>query len=837
MTNLEDSASGVVADVPGVSPENGPIIGVDHPSTEGEVMLFKEATHVDGTLNTWDVTLRVEGKDAMTKSDVVLVIDISDTMGREPNQDRIVKARAAANDFVDKLLGTDAISQGTSRIAVVSFANNATTVQELTDNVSDLKVAIDGLESKEEGTFTQAGIRQARKILDESQADHKHIVLLSDGLPTFSYDFHNPEDYFQFVDSPDHLDYYETRSDVPESAYNYPEIAGDGTASWKIHSTIEVGGDSDKKEIIRFYSHGNSAIAESSFAKGDGYTVWAVGLELDKQGKPVMDAISSSTNSYEADTASLQGVFKEIAGAINSAVQNSTVVDPMGAGFEIPASHLEQINSVPVMADASYNEETKTISWNVGTLVSPVEGHPGVKYAELNYRVTINDAIFDAQTTDGKYSTNGDAKITYTNVGGTEMVEKFPVPTVDPTFVTIEKVLYDVDGKTELKADRNFTVKATGARGYEKEFVLNTKSDQSSKKYLEMPANSEGEFPTGKYAFPAGTYTFEESGVQSGNPADFYATIKVNGTEAKTLNLQLGDNDSEVVVENRPKVGALGITKKLEGTALGKAKSLTYSGTYECVIPAGEKDLVTASGKWTTKGLTWDGNSVDAKLIPDEGQPAVDEIPLGSKCSVTEDQVILASGDSYEKESLVTYDPTNPEAQSLHIAQEGQVATVTVTNTLNEKPGAVTWNKVAKGGTEGETLGGSEWELWLNGYKILDIVDCTPETEGECDAVADKNPDAGKFRIEGLQWGKYELIETSAPAGYVLDRAPHKFTIDENAKDLQVQLGDIENAKVTSPMLPLTGSLGSGAYILAGGLLVVGGLAVFGAYVNRRRAN
>lgn len=119
------------------------------------------------------------------------------------------------------------------------------------------------------------------------------------------------------------------------------------------------------------------------------------------------------------------------------------------------------------------------------------------------------------------------------------------------------------------------------------------------------------------------------------------------------------------------------------------------------------------------------------------------------------------------------------------------------------KTGSVTWNKVSSDTNNSDPLPGSEWILkqtkafsWDNGVaKYTDVTsdatlgtvtDCVNGQNGISDCstqtvqkgqYVDLDGASGKFKISGLDWGEYQLIESKAPDGYDLDTTPHKFRI------------------------------------------------------------
>ena len=116
------------------------------------------------------------------------------------------------------------------------------------------------------------------------------------------------------------------------------------------------------------------------------------------------------------------------------------------------------------------------------------------------------------------------------------------------------------------------------------------------------------------------------------------------------------------------------------------------------------------------------------------------------------------------------------------------------------KTGTVMWTKVSSDTNNFEPLSGSEWTLkqtkafsWVDGaakYTVVTsdatlgtVTDCVDGQNGvaKCSTQTGEYVDldgaSGKFKISGLDWGEYQLIESKAPDGYDLDATPHKFRI------------------------------------------------------------
>ena len=319
---------------------------------EGAIQLSKSAAAVEGKENTWEVTLGIQGKNYKTTSDVVLVIDNSNSMY---DNSRMAKTKAAANAFVDTLL----TEESTTRIALVVYNLNETHTGFYTyENKAALKHQIDAIaKSRPEtlgGTFTQLGLHAARTLLNsaESTGQNKSIVLLSDGEPTKAYEFvaKNPTytgcESWHLI-SGHHGGTFKAETFEPNysltlgdgrtndfGTYSYNAIAKsvicdkgvksdidcnyykDSSGNW-VYTTNEVGTDL-----------GVPTMWEAEQATAEGTTVYTVAFQAGTDGERVLKAcatnptkgffaISSSTNIETA----LKDAFTSIAGSISIAAR------------------------------------------------------------------------------------------------------------------------------------------------------------------------------------------------------------------------------------------------------------------------------------------------------------------------------------------------------------------------------------------------------------------------------------------------------------------------------------------------------------------------------------
>ena len=271
--------------------------------------------------------------------------------------------------------------------------------------------------------------------------------------------------------------------------------------------------------------------------------------------------------------------------------------------------------------------------------------------------------------------------------------------------------------------------------------------------------NSNGQNANGEpFTFWGGTYTDmyvnTNSDKQRGKPQSCRVTSSAAKVKARVSAAMLKSNKTDVIAVN-----------DAEGSGTSAAPII-----YSCGDALGKCDMNTEPGKFRVVDLA-DGTYTLTETVAPNGYTA------GGSYMVT-----IANGMA-----------TITDASGIAIAGNK------IPNARNT--GAISWNKVSSDSANDKKLGGSEWKLtktesfgWnTNGvaqYIAIDktqrspvtIADCKSGTGKTCSAPAegqkiyDVDPVEGQFKLTGLEWGTYTLVESKASDGYDVDSTVRTFT-------------------------------------------------------------
>lgn len=290
-------------------------------------------------------------------------------------------------------------------------------------------------------------------------------------------------------------------------------------------------------------------------------------------------------------------------------------------------------------------------------------------------------------------------------------------------------------------------------------YFRNGVSPQSSGWYNSNGQNTDGE----PFAFWDGTYTDmyvnTNSDKQRGKPRGCSVTSSAAKVKARVSAAMLKSNKTDVIAVN-----------DAEGSGTSAAPIV-----YSCGDALGKCDMNTEPGKFRVVDLA-DGTYTLTETVVPNGYTA------GGSYTVT-----IADG-----------------MATITDASGNTIADNKIPNARNT--GAISWNKVSSDPANDKKLGGSEWKLtktesfgWnTNGvaqYTAIDktqqspvtITDCKSGTGKTCSAPAegqkiyDVDPVEGQFKLTGLEWGTYTLVETKAPDGYDVDSTVRTFTFGPTA--------------------------------------------------------
>lgn len=122
----------------------------------------------------------------------------------------------------------------------------------------------------------------------------------------------------------------------------------------------------------------------------------------------------------------------------------------------------------------------------------------------MTYQVRAVGSILGVPSSDGLYPTDGRTYLRYKDNTGSFKEKDFLLPKVDPTFLSLDKILVEMYGDLAEKEKYTFTFKVTGPNGFNKSYTI---SSGTGKRTLEI--------------YDYGPYTVEEvSATYEGAPID-----------------------------------------------------------------------------------------------------------------------------------------------------------------------------------------------------------------------------------------------------------------------------------------------------------------------------
>ena len=241
----------------------------------------------------------------------------------------------------------------------------------------------------------------------------------------------------------------------------------------------------------------------------------------------------------------------------------------------------------------------------------------------------------------------------------------------------------------------------------------------------------------------------------------------------------------------------LGVKKVLNGSRISDEQfklSVDYQRSdgslVEYVVPVtttGEKDVVQGHVATVVVGeakYKISESIVHQPKANGAGQVTLDMFKSSLSCTDQNGKEYIPEANKEAKDKWVI---TIPKSVSVTKPDTGEVenvvANITCTLTNTPRKASVAWSKVDDS-TPAKPVSGSQWKITGPFETNLDVTDCVADSAEECDGL-DKDPAAGKFKVENLNFGKYTLSETSAPEGYQIpgDRNLRTFTVDSKVPD------------------------------------------------------
>ncbi|HHD7719675.1 TPA: SpaA isopeptide-forming pilin-related protein [Enterococcus faecium] len=421
----------------------------------------------------FDLYLNVRGNTQknITPLDVVLVVDWSGSMNED---NRIIEVKNGIDRFVATLSKsgvTEKINLGYVGFSSEGYANRTIPIAGFDSVKEEIQSATP--DSTSGGTFTQDGLRRASEMLSEQNGHKKVIVLLTDGVPTCSYQVSSvmtEEDgsYYgaTFSDRVDHPEYTSKIS----PPYHVPVRDQYLQRRW-INSTF------------------TATIGEAMALKQRGIEIHGLGIQLqgdetegitkeevERRMRKMVSTGEDGTAYYESanESTDIANYLAKKAVQLSGTVVDGKITDPIIDPFvyEPDSASITSVGTTPVSIDPLLSIDGQTIK------VDKIYLEKGQEI-QLHYQVRIQteSEMFE---TDTWYQMNG--QTIFQPTSNPDVLAKFGVPSAKAPGVSLDffKEWEEFDQDTKTRPEKViYEIKRTG--------ITETSSWESSYVQLSKP--------------------------------------------------------------------------------------------------------------------------------------------------------------------------------------------------------------------------------------------------------------------------------------------------------------------------------------------------------------
>ncbi len=569
----------------------------------------KYAKESETTNGLFDVQLDIKGNTISErhKMAIVLVLDHSGSM----DGDRWTAVKTGVKDFLSAIKKADL--GDVVHVGVVGYSENTDAdftvpVKSVNDNESAINTALNPKPAN--GTFTQRGLELGKTMLDAVKTiEDKQIILLTDGVPTFSY----------------HVDESLRLSDntIVGTKFTETKEGAGNTAKLSKSYTTESG-----HTIVDTWA---ATIGAARTLKLAGVKLQALGIQLGndrtymtkekvRENMSKLPSIGANNQPLYEDAEKASDVTaylrKQADGLISSynSIIDGVVSDPLGSQFSYVSTNATVTSGTAPRPTATIADGKLTVTdLNLGK----------DQQVSIKYQVRINTEA-EGFKADHWYQINGDT--TFIAKEGTPKVN-FGVPSAKaPSKVyTVKKVWNDIEGAAKQPANLQVHVAREGSTFDNAQTLTLTPNGEWTQKFTDVAYGNQGQamkyMVTGEVGADASyvstqnynpnTYTLTLTNVQYGVQVEKESTdpnYLMSTDAAKTAQFTLN------TYKNQDFTDPSG-TGLVAGVPQGLGES--FYGIKETVAPEGfELDPTEylfrrdSKGKWFYYGFRKEGSSI-----------------------------------------------------------------------------------------------------------------------------------------------------------------------------------------------------------------------------------